>query len=84
MKRTTLDQPTLLTQGQICRRLGISDETWRRWRAQGRAPRQVDGFPRKRPRWRLADIEAFERGDRLPVTGKRTYFGTAVRRRTAA
>lgn len=61
----------LLTQTQVCARLGISDETWRRWRKAGRTPEQVQ-LP-GRPRWRRRDI------DRLvgPVT--REYFGRGRR-----
>lgn len=66
-------QPQLLTQLHICRRLGIGVTTWRRWRAARRVPAPVPGLP-GRPRWRLADIEAFERG--LHGTGRR-YFGSA-------
>lgn len=45
-------------QADICRRFGISDETWRRWRAARRAPAPVPNVP-GRPRWRVEDIEAF-------------------------
>jgi hypothetical protein len=52
------DRPRLLSQKTICFRLDISDETWRRWRKLGRTPAPVDmpGYPR----WREADIVAFE------------------------
>lgn len=56
---STKEQPAFLRQMEICERLGISDETWRRWRASGVAPRPVNLPGRKR--WRLEDIEAFER-----------------------
>ena len=64
----------LLRQGEICRRLGISDDRWRRWPDSGRAPAPVPGLPKRRPRWRLED---FERG--IVTTGRR--FLTSARRR---
>ena len=67
-----------LRQVEICRRLGISDETWRRWRASGHAPEPVAG-PGV-PRWRVEDIDAFERG-RAEQSARRTFFRSAVRRR---
>lgn len=66
-------EPKLITQRQICQRLGIGVTTWRRWRAARRAPSPVPNVP-GRPRWRVSDIETFERG--LHGTGRR-YFGTA-------
>lgn len=57
------------TQAEICRRLGISDETWRTWRKRGLTPPQVP-LP-GRPRWRTADINAWL-DDR---SGRRRYFG---------
>ena len=68
--------PDLLTQGQVCRMLGISDETWRRWRAAGRTPQQVD-LP-GHPRWRRDDIEALAG---QPVAGR--YFRSIHRRQCA-
>jgi hypothetical protein len=70
-----------LTQIEICRRLGISDETWRRWRKRGDVlpPADLPGHPR----WPVAYIEKFERGHR-PAPGRRTFFGGASRRRSAA
>jgi len=75
------DRPhqTVLRQFQICQRLGISDETWRRWVRCGRAPAPLDGFPIERPRWSVQSIEAFERGLRQARPGRRDYF-TAHRR----
>lgn len=52
----------LYTQIQICRRLGISDESWRRWRARGITPPKVE-LP-GHPRWRVVDVEAFIAGRR--------------------
>lgn len=69
------DRPLLLTQIQVCRRLGISVQTWRNWRARGRTPATVD-LP-GRPRWRAADIDAF--ASRLNVAPRRTFFNTARR-----
>jgi hypothetical protein len=54
--------PQVLTQSRVCRRLGISDETWRTWRKRGITPPRVE-LP-GHPRWRLDDIIAFEHGRR--------------------
>jgi predicted DNA-binding transcriptional regulator AlpA len=59
----------LLRVVDICARLGVSDETWRRWRLNGLAPTPVR-LP-GRPRWRVEDIEAFKRG--LLGTGRRFF-----------
>jgi predicted DNA-binding transcriptional regulator AlpA len=48
----------LLTQIDVCRRLEISDETWRRWRAAGRTPEPAPLPGRKR--WYAADIDLME------------------------
>jgi hypothetical protein len=67
------ETPEFLTQIQICRRLGITDETWRRWRAAGKTPAPLD-LP-GHPRWRAADIERFLQGRKAdPKT--RTYFAS--------
>lgn len=66
---------TLLTQTEICRRLGICDETWRKWRAAKRVPLPVPNIPGAK-RWRLSDIEDFERG---LFTGRRVYLASARR-----
>jgi hypothetical protein len=70
----------LIGQIAICRRYGICDETWRRWRFAGVTPRPVD-VP-GRPRWILTEVEDFFRGRRKPEGG-RTFFRSAVRRRVA-
>jgi hypothetical protein len=70
---------TLLTQIQICRRLGISDETWRRWRVARRVPAPVPNVP-GRPRWTLAAIQEFEAG-MGQRGGRRAYFQSARRAR---
>jgi hypothetical protein len=78
----TPPQPELIGQLALCRRFGISDDTWRRWRAARLTPEPVD-LP-GRPRWLLSEIEAFFlRGRRRPEGG-RSFFGSAVRRRRAA
>lgn len=52
--------PDLLTQLEVCQRIGISDETWRRWRKRGLTPAPVQNLPpHSRPKWRVADIDAF-------------------------
>lgn len=70
------DAPRLLRQIQVCRRLGIAVQTWRRWRAARRVPAPVANLP-GRPRWREADIEAIERGMLRAGSGGRAYFGGA-------
>lgn len=68
--------PRLLTQIQVCRRLGIGVQTWRDWRAARRVPAPVPNVP-GRPRWSVSDIEDFERG--LYGPHGRVYFGAARR-----
>jgi hypothetical protein len=65
------ETPQFLRQAQICRRLSVSVRTWKRWRAARQAPAPVQGLP-GRPRWRLRDIEDFERGVR-GGTGRRFF-----------
>lgn len=75
------NQPvTLLSQAAICKRLGISDETWRRWTKAGLAPSSLPGFPFRRPRWSLLDIEAFERGRPVGPMARRYFGGTLTAR----
>jgi predicted DNA-binding transcriptional regulator AlpA len=69
---------TVLRQMEICERLGISDESWRRWVRSGRAPQPLPNFPKLRPRWSVRAIEDFERG-----LGVQRYFGSARRHRPA-
>jgi predicted site-specific integrase-resolvase len=71
----------LLSGIDICRRLGISDETWRRWRAAGKAPAPV-GLP-GRPRWRVVDIDAFTQQAVPARPSHRRYFAAAARVRHA-
>lgn len=52
---------TVLRQFEICQRLGISDESWRRYVRSGRAPEPLPGWPVNCPRWSVEDVEAFER-----------------------
>jgi predicted DNA-binding transcriptional regulator AlpA len=75
--RERITPPTLLSQIQVCRRLGISDETWRRWRAAGRVPVPV-AVPGARLRWRVVDIERLEAGE-VVTSGRRSFFGGARR-----
>lgn len=51
------DGPDLLTQEQVCRRLGISADTWTRWRKALRTPACVT-LPSGRRKWRREDIDA--------------------------
>lgn len=66
---------TLLRQFEICQRLGISDQTWMNWRKRGRAPEPVRDVPGV-PRWRVSDIEAFERDLVTVRPGRRSYFAS--------
>jgi predicted DNA-binding transcriptional regulator AlpA len=50
------DGPDLLTQEQVCRKLGISNDTWTRWRKAGRTPKAVE-LPSGRRKWRREDID---------------------------
>lgn len=79
-EHASLQRPELLTQIQICRRLGISDETWRRWRKRRLTPEPVE-MP-GRPRWRASEIDQFTRGRRVEQ-GHRAFFRSSVRRRSA-
>jgi hypothetical protein len=78
---------SLIGQTDICRRLGISIQTWRNWRARGIAPEPIRGLSPRRPRWRRADIDAFEAGK--PVArhaapgAPRRFFQSAVHRRAS-
>jgi hypothetical protein len=74
------EQPTTLTQIQICRRIGVCVQTWRNWRRLGIAPQPIEMG--RRPRWRLADIEKLERGH-LVKPGRKMYLAATVRRRPA-
>lgn len=60
----------VIRQMEICRRYGISDDTWRRWRQAGLVPEPLDRPGR--PRWRTAEIEAWWRGERR-------YFGSHLK-----
>jgi len=81
----------LLRQFEVCKRLGISDETWMRWqrfKAAGREGYQHYPGHVAMPgvkRWKESDIEAQK--DRLenssPINQPGRYFG-AHRRRSAA
>lgn len=73
------DRPDLLTQVQVCRRLGISDQTWMNWRKAGRAPEPVV-LSSGRRKWRAVDIDdLIGRAERRPGSAARPvsrhYFG---------
>jgi predicted DNA-binding transcriptional regulator AlpA len=51
-----------LTTRECCVRFGITRETWRQWVKSRRAPSPAP-LP-GHPRWRVSDIERFERGRR--------------------
>ena len=68
------DGPDLLTQKQVCQRLGISPDTWTRWRKAGHVPEAVT-LPSGRRKWRVADIDAFFlRGRAIESAPRRRYF----------
>jgi len=74
-------RPELIGQTAICKRLGISDETWRKWRKRGIAPRPV--VPGYQPRWNVADIDAFVAGSSAPGGSGRHYFASSRPRKLA-
>ena len=51
----------LIDSRTICARFGICRHTWHRWVVAQHAPAPVPNLP-GHPRWRVEDIEAFERG----------------------
>lgn len=73
----------LLRQVEVCNRLGISDETWMRWRRLKKAgkanyqcvPDPVPSSPAVK-KWRESDIEALLAGEFSPIAMPRRYFGT--------
>lgn len=67
--------PELLSQIEVCRRLGISDETWRRWRKAGKTPLPVV-LP-GRLKWRVIDIDAFTQQTVTERPSHRRYFAAA-------
>jgi hypothetical protein len=54
-------EPQLLGTSAICQRLGIHRNTWHVWVVSRQAPAPVPNLP-GHPRWRVSDIERFERG----------------------
>ncbi|NBN62078.1 helix-turn-helix domain-containing protein [Microvirga tunisiensis] len=61
-----------MTEGELAERLGVAAQTLRRWRLQGRGPAYMkcgDRASTATVRYRLADIEAWERS-RVAVTGE--------------
>jgi predicted DNA-binding transcriptional regulator AlpA len=68
------DTRELLTQVQVCQRLGISDQSWMRWRKAGRTPEAVT-LPSGRLKWRVSDIDALTR---VPErSARRRHFASA-------
>ena len=53
------DVITLLSRGEICKRLGISVWTLNRWIARRAFPQPVYLQPGSPARWRVRDIEAY-------------------------
>jgi predicted DNA-binding transcriptional regulator AlpA len=51
----------LLRISEVCARLGVSRFTWHGWVKSGLAPAPVPNVP-GHPRWRVREIEGFERG----------------------
>jgi predicted DNA-binding transcriptional regulator AlpA len=72
--RNTAD---LLTQKQVCQRLGISEDTWTRWRKAQRVPEAVT-LPSGRRKWRVADIDAMLQV--RPVSARRRFFSSVQTR----
>lgn len=70
-------RPDLVTQTEICARLGITAQTWIRWRAAKRTPEAIR-MPSGRFRWRRADIDALVGN---PETPERRPFELVARRR---
>lgn len=62
------DGADLLSQPQIARRLGISTDTWLRWRKAGLVPEAVV-LPSGRRKWRREDIDEMA-GEPATVTGR--------------
>jgi hypothetical protein len=75
------DGPHLLRQVDVCRRLGISDQTWMNWRKAGRTPEAIV-MPSGLLRWRVVDIARLEGTPVEPERG-RQYFQAARRHRAA-
>jgi predicted DNA-binding transcriptional regulator AlpA len=75
------DGPELLTQVEVCARLGICDETWMRWRKAGRVPAPVT-LPSGRLKWRRDDIDRVTRTTRPEP--RRAFFGGARGREARA
>lgn len=66
------DGPDLLNQQQVCGKLGISYQTWIRWRKAGRTPQAVT-LPSGRLKWRRDDIDAMA-GKPVPRVSR--FFGS--------
>jgi predicted DNA-binding transcriptional regulator AlpA len=71
------DGPDLLSQIEVCRRLGISDQTWMTWRKAGKTPEAIT-LPSGRRKWRVSDIDVMV-GRPIERAGRR-YFAAARRR----
>lgn len=57
---TSADERYLTTK-QLCGRYSVNRETIRRWRTTGRLPQPITFGSFGQPRYRLSDLEAFER-----------------------
>jgi predicted DNA-binding transcriptional regulator AlpA len=69
----------LLTQKQVCQRLGISEDTWTRWRKAQRVPEAVT-LPSGRRKWRVVDIDAMLQVRPTSVGARRRFFGSVQTR----
>lgn len=69
------DRPDVLTQVRVCARLGISDETWRRWRVARKTPEAIR-MPNGRLVWRTADIDRMVGQEPARSSGRR-FFASA-------
>lgn len=78
----SLASSELLRQVDVCQQLGISDQTWMRWRAAGLTPEAVV-MPSGRLKWRRADIDRLA-GKPEERPGRRLHFGSVHGRKSAA
>ena len=59
--RVSAENKSLMRIEDICERFDISRQTWHRWVRAQIAPQPVFNMP-GHPRWRVAEIDRFERG----------------------
>lgn len=69
------ERPDVLSQVEVCARLGICDQTWMNWRKAGLTPQAIV-LPNGGRKWRTADIDALV-GRRETDRPGRRFFGAA-------